>query len=154
MSFCFMVFKDWHQKYFTKDPKREETPSGHSCGNCYFSPLSLCWSCSLLSVVRLSCLSGASCVLRLPRVALLTPDVLCFQHEQILFIHTGECLSPPRAPQKGKLGARGTLGCGTSSISHLLDLSTKTWNKCSIPWDEPAWGMAQPGLQHFGANSQ
>jgi len=23
---CFMVFKDWHQKCFTKDLKREETP--------------------------------------------------------------------------------------------------------------------------------
>lgn len=23
---CFMVFKDWHQKCFTKDPKREDTP--------------------------------------------------------------------------------------------------------------------------------
>lgn len=153
-----MVFKDWHQKYFTKDPKkRRDSLRPQLWKLLFFSSflvleLQFALCRVLLGSVALSwcqlCAQAALCDTAHSWCPVLPtcPNPACQ--------HRGNVWGQPDLPRRANWEPV-THWAVARAAFHLSWISpAKTWNKCSIPWDKPAWGMAQLGLQHFGANSQ
>lgn len=80
---CFMVFKDWHQKRFAKDPKTEETPQATAVEIviCLFFPFHEISVYFTQCFVRLSFSFSGRCMLRLTCLShpFLASDVPIFQ---------------------------------------------------------------------------